>query len=201
MALMRPRFGRYVSHASCRFECLTDRKFIIIKAMKQTMPGPHADLDLMEDDDDTDSIPNGLDDLDDEDEDVPGSQIGASDESSDVEDEAGSEEASDPDEVEHVEEDEGGSEEENLVESDVDLIVLSDVEFLDTGDDETGVGREASPSAFEPEDSETVSGVRRPHPEDTHKGGRKRRKVGTLPTFASYEDYAKLIEEGPEDDI
>lgn len=31
--------------------------------------------------------------------------------------------------------------------------------------------------------------------------GQKRKKVRSLPTFASYEDYAKLIEEGPEDDI
>ena len=30
---------------------------------------------------------------------------------------------------------------------------------------------------------------------------RKRKKSRSLPTFASYEDYAKLIEEGPEDDI
>jgi len=29
----------------------------------------------------------------------------------------------------------------------------------------------------------------------------KRKKVRSLPTFVSYEDYAKLIEEGPEDDI
>ena len=37
------------------------------------------------------------------------------------------------------------------------------------------------------------------------KGGKeeqtKRKKARSLPTFASYEDYAKLIEEGPEDDI
>lgn len=32
-------------------------------------------------------------------------------------------------------------------------------------------------------------------------GQNKRKKVRSLPTFASYEDYAKLIEEGPEDDI
>jgi len=32
------------------------------------------------------------------------------------------------------------------------------------------------------------------------KGG-KRKKLRSLPTFASYDDYAKLIEEGPEDDI
>jgi ribosome biogenesis protein MAK21 len=31
------------------------------------------------------------------------------------------------------------------------------------------------------------------------KSTRKKRKA--LPTFASYEDYAKLIEDGPEDDI
>jgi ribosome biogenesis protein MAK21 len=30
---------------------------------------------------------------------------------------------------------------------------------------------------------------------------RKRRKLRSLPTFASYEEYARLIEEGPEDDI
>lgn len=35
--------------------------------------------------------------------------------------------------------------------------------------------------------------------EEDKKG--KRKKLRSLPTFASYEDYAKLIEEGPEDDI
>lgn len=29
----------------------------------------------------------------------------------------------------------------------------------------------------------------------------KRKKLRSLPTFASYEDYAKMIEDGPEDDI
>ncbi len=29
----------------------------------------------------------------------------------------------------------------------------------------------------------------------------RRKKLKSLPTFASYEDYAKLIEDGPEDDI
>lgn len=32
-------------------------------------------------------------------------------------------------------------------------------------------------------------------------GREKRKKVRSLPTFASYEDYAQLIEEGPDDDI
>lgn len=35
---------------------------------------------------------------------------------------------------------------------------------------------------------------------ETEKGG-KRKKLRSLPTFASYEDYAKMIEDGPEDDI
>lgn len=32
-------------------------------------------------------------------------------------------------------------------------------------------------------------------------GLERRKKARSLPTFASYDDYAKLIEEGPEDDI
>ena len=35
--------------------------------------------------------------------------------------------------------------------------------------------------------------------EETRAG--KRKKLKSLPTFASYEDYAKMIEDGPEDDI
>ena len=35
--------------------------------------------------------------------------------------------------------------------------------------------------------------------EDGKKGRRK--KLRSLPTFASYEDYAKLIEDGPEDNV
>lgn len=34
-----------------------------------------------------------------------------------------------------------------------------------------------------------------------HDDGKKKKKLRSLPTFASYEDYAKMIEEGPEDDI
>ena len=48
-------------------------------------------------------------------------------------------------------------------------------------------------------------------PESPKKGGKRKRdeeqkkaqrkKLRSLPTFASYEDYAKLIEDGPEDNI
>ena len=36
---------------------------------------------------------------------------------------------------------------------------------------------------------------------DEAKSQSRRKKLRSLPTFASYEDYAKLINEGPEDDI
>ena len=44
----------------------------------------------------------------------------------------------------------------------------------------------------------TVGGQKRKREET--RGG-KRKKLKSLPTFASYEDYAKMIEDGPEDDI
>lgn len=44
-----------------------------------------------------------------------------------------------------------------------------------------------------------VSGIRKRKRTDANGNGK--RKKPRLPTFASYEDYAKLIELGPEDDI
>ncbi|KAF9466712.1 CBF/Mak21 family-domain-containing protein [Collybia nuda] len=41
-------------------------------------------------------------------------------------------------------------------------------------------------------------GKKRKHEESSRE---KRKKLKSLPTFASYEDYAKMIEDGPEDDI
>lgn len=35
----------------------------------------------------------------------------------------------------------------------------------------------------------------------TDEDKKRRKKLKSLPTFASYEDYAKMIEDGPEDDI
>ena len=36
---------------------------------------------------------------------------------------------------------------------------------------------------------------------DEEDGKKRRKKLRSLPTFASYEDYAKMIEDGPEDNI
>lgn len=52
--------------------------------------------------------------------------------------------------------------------------------------------------------SESEWGGIEPDTKKRKRGGEekaKRKKRKALPTFASYEDYAKLIEEGPEDDI
>lgn len=152
--------------------------------MQETMPGPKADLDLMEDSEDSDSIPSGLDDMSDSnaEEDVSGVEEDASEAVS------ASDDADEPDAVEN---DEDSSDAVDFAEDEDDLID-SDADELDD---------QLIPSAFEPEDSEAVTGKRKPSEEDTQKGGRKKRKLGALPTFASYEDYAKLIEGAPEEDL
>ena len=142
------------------------------------MPGPRADLDEMEEG--SDDIPSGLD-----------SDSNNGGDSDDVSEDNG-------DDMEGEASGHSGSELEgkeaegsDFAEDDEDLINLEDEVSADI----------PWSSAFEPENSEYVTGKRKPHTEDTQKGGRKRRKLAQLPTFASYEDYAKMIEEGPEDDI
>lgn len=44
-----------------------------------------------------------------------------------------------------------------------------------------------------------AGGKRKREEKDEKKANKKKRKA--LPTFASYEDYAKMIDDGPEDDI
>lgn len=156
------------------------------------MPGPKADLDLMEDSD-SDSIPSGLDDMtsDDEDEQVEDENDDDAQEISDV----GS--AS-----EDVEDDDDSDDDDETAQPHADD-TSSDEEPVDFGEDEDDLLdlSQLPESAFEPEDSEAVTGKRKPVEEDTRKGGRKKRRIGQLPTFASYEDYAKLIEEAPEEDL
>lgn len=151
------------------------------------MPGPKADLDLMEDSDDSDSIPSGLDDMSDLDEEEgSGVEEDGPDADSAPDD---NEDADEPDDV--ANDDDDSSDAVDFAEDEDDLIDFDADDFDD----------QLIPSAFEPEDSEAVTGKRKPAEEDTQKGGRKKRKLGALPTFASYEDYAKLIEGAPEEDI
>jgi len=145
--------------------------------------------------DDEDSIPSGLDE-DEDDNSLAGLQ--------DSEDPADGEE---PSEFDEDEDDDKLS----LVESSdaEDLIPFEEAEALafkdglidwpgDEGDPSDGEDESQEWGGFGGE-SPAMGGKRK------RKGGReeqkKRKKARSLPTFASYEDYAKLIEEGPEDDI
>lgn len=166
--------------------------------MKATMPKDGDDEDLLDGSD-----------LD-EDGDIPSdfSAAMASDEDEDLvfdehditdgESERGAANASaaeDQDE-EEVDSDEGLS----LVEGsdNEDLIPLDEIPdgliAYNGSDDEAGV-----------EDEEEWQGISSEKPRKRKRGteekGSKRKKSRSLPTFASYEDYAKMIEDGPEDDI
>jgi ribosome biogenesis protein MAK21 len=61
--------------------------------------------------------------------------------------------------------------------------------------------------AEDPEEDEEWGGISVPDDGDKKRkrGGdgarEKRKKLRSLPTFASYEEYAKMIEDGPEDNI
>jgi len=143
--------------------------------------------------DDEDSIPSGLDE-DEDDDSLAGLQNSADD-------------GEEPSELDEDEDDDKLS----LVESSdaEDLIPFDEAEALAFKDGLIGwPGREGDSSDGENEseewagfggDSPLLGGKRK------RNGGKeeqkKRKKARSLPTFASYEDYAKLIEEGPEDDI
>ena len=142
------------------------------------MPSELKDDGLM---DDSDDIPSDLD---------AGSDVDLKDEE---DEESEGEDAEDDD-------DDGGNDDAfSLAEgSDADdLIPLEDmpgglIEFSDVED--------SGPIPAEDEEWTGFSGgnKKRKRGEDEGKGRKKKR---ALPTFASYEDYAKLIEDGPEDDI
>ena len=51
------------------------------------------------------------------------------------------------------------------------------------------------------DDGVTKKRKRREGPSTGVKEKQRRKKLRSLPTFASYDEYAKMIEEGPEDDI
>ncbi|KAJ3712468.1 CBF/Mak21 family-domain-containing protein [Lentinula raphanica] len=141
------------------------------KAMQASMPKALGDDDDLMSDSDAD--------IDDEDEDVAGSF-----EDEDLSDEAEAEELSD-DGLSLVE----GSDNEDLISLNDDLPEgLIEYDGSDAGDDDTeewgGISVDKSKK-------------RKRNEEDK----KRRKKLKSLPTFASYDDYAKMIEEGPEDDV
>ncbi|OJT07307.1 Ribosome biogenesis protein MAK21 [Trametes pubescens] len=159
----------------------------IWKAMKATMPADLEDDDLMqdsdEDDDESDEVPSDLD--VESDEEVEADDDDAAEAESDEEaDEA------DDDALSLVED----SDAEDLLPLDTE-VPMGLIEFDGPEGEGTDEGEEwggISATAEQP------NGKRK-----RDDGGRRaqRKKLRALPTFASYEDYAKMIEDGPEDNI
>jgi ribosome biogenesis protein MAK21 len=143
--------------------------------MQATMPKEAGDSDLMESDD----SPSGLDDDD--------KELDASLNSSDEdEDEMQQEDAEQSDDLALAE----GSDNEDLIDLDEEVPGgLVDYDGSDT---------ENAPN--EQEWTGLNGGQKRKRGDEKRAQG-KRKKLRSLPTFASYEDYAKMIDEGPEDDI
>lgn len=141
--------------------------------MKASMPSELQDDDLSSD---NDELPSGLDEDSDDDEGI---------ESDEEEDE--NDEDDDEDALSLVE----GSDAEDLLPLDANvpegLIEYdgSDAEAEDEDEEWGGIGGAAT--------------NKRKHGGEDDK--KKRKKIRSLPTFASYEDYAKMIEDGPEDNI
>ncbi|KAF9005217.1 CBF/Mak21 family-domain-containing protein [Cyathus striatus] len=151
----------------------------IWKAMQATMPKAEGDDDLMEDseDEDEDDLPSDLDEFDYEDSDEK-----------EEEEEAGkvADESDGDDEI-------------------MSLVELSDNEDLVSldGDVPDRLIEYDGPDASEVEGEEWdgIGGEdKKKRKREDMKGGRKK-KLKSLPTFASYEDYAKMIEDGAENDI
>ncbi|KAI0067515.1 CBF-domain-containing protein [Artomyces pyxidatus] len=152
----------------------------IWKAMKASMP----DLTGANDDDmDSDDLPSGLDDSDDP---VEASADAEEYDDSDEEDESEKLPSDDGEDAFSMVE---ASDAEDLLDLDADMpdgLVDYDGPEGDGEEEWSGFGGEPA--------------KKRKH-EGEEKGKAKRKKLRSLPTFASYDDYAKMIEDGPEDNI
>jgi ribosome biogenesis protein MAK21 len=157
--------------------------------MKASMPRAEGDDDdlLMGSDVDEDSEDEDLSlDFDDDNED---SQVDLSDDDDDEKD------TSDADDALSLVED---SDNEALISLDGDIPDgLIEYDGSDASDGEVGIVVDEEEEEWGGIGSAASSKKRKR--EET--SGAKRKKLRSLPTFASYEDYAKMIEDGPEDDI
>ncbi|KAG8743453.1 hypothetical protein FRC10_012033 [Ceratobasidium sp. 414] len=142
------------------------------KAMQSSMP------ELQQAGDDSDSVPGGLDDMSD---DLDSDEESGSDDGEDVSEASSSDDESLP----------GGGMPDDIDDSDDDPVDFAE----DEGDlIELSEGQDAS------SDEELSRGKRKKSVAGKSKR-EKRRKLRQLPTFASAEDYAKMIDDAPEDDI
>lgn len=139
--------------------------------MKASLPAELQDGDVS---DDSDEIPSSTDeeDLDDEDEEDTGKVV---------------DEDEDDDAFSLVE----GSDAEDLLPLDADVPVEL-IEYDGTGSEAEGAAEEWGGIG---------EGVSKKRKRNSDEDKKKRKKIRSLPTFASYEDYAKMIEDAPEDNI
>ncbi|KAH7907322.1 ribosome biogenesis protein, partial [Hygrophoropsis aurantiaca] len=146
----------------------------IWKAMKATIPPVAGDEDLL-DDSESDEIPSGLDD-DEGDGSIDDGESGEDDEEESA-DGLSLVEDSDNDDLIALDEIPQG------------LIEFDGTDSENGGDDE------------EEEWGGISAGDQGKRKREDESRGSKRKKLRSLPTFASYDDYAKMIEDAPEDDI
>ena len=143
------------------------------------MPKDAGDSDLLEDAE-SDAIPSDLD-LDDEDKDVNLDAISDSNEADTLDDD-------------HIENSDGFSFAESSDNGDL----------VDLDDDipEGLIDYDGSDANNSPDEEEWAGfGGQKRKLDGDQKDHSRRKKLRSLPTFASYEDYAKMINDGPEDDI
>ena len=158
-----------------------------LQAMKATMPAELEDDDLMEDSEEEDDVPSDLDALD-----------------SDEEEGADAAEASEEEEDDDAEADDDafslaeGSDAEDLLPLDTEVPMgLIDYDGSDAGSESEGEDADEAWGGIASKQQD--KGKRKRDEKESKKAQRK--KLRSLPTFASYEDYAKMIEDGPEDNI
>jgi ribosome biogenesis protein MAK21 len=168
--------------------------------MKATMPKAGEDEDLLADSD-----------IDEDDDDLPSDFSAAvandEDDNNFIDDESDSSEGGDDSgkKEDDDDDDDEGEDDLSLVEDsdNEDLVPLDEMPdgliAYDGSDDE-------AEEEEEEEEGEEWGGINPEKPQKRKRGlvesGKDRRKrLRSLPTFASYEDYAKMIEDGPEDDI
>ena len=84
-----------------------------------------------------------------------------------------------------------GSDAEDLLPLDADVPVEL-IEYDGTGSEAEGAAEEWGGIG---------EGVSKKRKRNSDEDKKKRKKIRSLPTFASYEDYAKMIEDAPEDNI
>lgn len=156
----------------------------IWKAMQASMPRMAGDEDLMAD---SDSVASDLDgsDGDDEEAEVDGEDDDEDDEEVEVDEEDGDEDGGSGDDFSMVE----ASDNEDLL--DLDEVPQGLIEYEGIADEDGG----------DSEERWNGFGSTKKRKQENESNREKRKKLRSLPTFASYEDYAKMIEDGPEDDI